>query len=68
MIDVYEKSIYDVQKYLQWPRINFIDEHPIYFAFIQDLKDKYEMTKVELQAKEVISKDDIQEFLVKLSK
>ena len=23
MMDVYEKSIYDVQRYLQWPEINF---------------------------------------------
>ena len=67
MMDVYEKSIYDVQRYIQWPEINFRDEHSISFAFFQELKDKYEMTKVEVQAKEVISKDDIQEFLVKSS-
>ena len=33
MMDVYDKSIYDVQRYLQWPEINFQDEHPISFAF-----------------------------------
>jgi hypothetical protein len=67
MMDVYDKSIYDVQIYIQWPEINFRDENPIYFAFFQELEDKYEMTKVEVQAKEVISKDDIQEFLIKPS-
>ena len=67
MMHVYEKSIYDVQRYIQWPEINFKDEHPIYFSFLQDHKDKYEVTKVEIQEKEVISKDDIQEFLVKPS-
>ena len=36
-----------------------------FFDFFQELEDKYEMTKMEVQAKEVISKDDIQEFLVK---
>ena len=60
MMDVYDKSIYDVQIYLKWPKINFRDEHPISFAFFQELEDKYEMTKAEVQAKEVISKDDIQ--------
>jgi hypothetical protein len=60
MMDVYDKSVYDVQRYLQWPVINFKDEHPIYFAFFQEIEDKYEMTKEEVQAKEVISKDDIQ--------
>ena len=67
MMDVYEKSIYDVQRYLQWPEINFIDEHPVSFSFFQELEDKHEMIKAEVQAKEVISKDDIQQFLVKLS-
>ena len=49
-------------------KINFRDKHPIYFAFFQEIEDKYEMTKEEVQAKEVISKDDIQELLVKPSK
>ena len=67
-MDVYDKSVYNVKIYIQWPEINFRDEHPISYAFFQELEDKYEMTKVEVQAKEVISKDDIQEFLVKPSK
>ena len=37
------------------PKINFKDEHPISFAFFQDLDDKYEMDKVKVQAKEVMS-------------
>ena len=65
MMDVYDKSIYDVQRYLQWSKINFIDEHPISFAFFQEIEEKCEMTKEEVRAKEVISKDDIQEFFVK---
>lgn len=68
MMDVYDKSVYDVQRYLQWPEINFGVEYPISFAFFQELEDKYEMTKVEVHVKEVISKDVIQEFLVKPSK
>jgi hypothetical protein len=42
-MDVYEKSIYDVQIYLQWPEINLRDEHPISFASFHDIEDKYEM-------------------------
>lgn len=68
MMDLYDQSVYDVQGYIQWPKINFRDEHPISFGFFQELEDKYEMTKVEVQEKEVISKDDIQKNLVKPSK
>jgi hypothetical protein len=60
MMDVYEKSISDAQSYLQWPKTNFRDEHPVFFPFFQELEDKYEMIKAEVQAKEVISKYDIQ--------
>lgn len=48
MMDVYDKLVYDVQRYLQWPEINFKDEHPISYAFFQELEDKYEMTMVEV--------------------
>ena len=44
------------------------NEHPIIFAFFQNLEDTYEVVKVEVQSKEFISKEDIQEFLVKPSK
>ena len=67
MMEVYERSIYDVQRYIYWPEINFKYEHLVSFAFFQELEDKYEMIKVEVQVKEVISKEDIQEFLVKAS-
>ena len=59
MMDVYDKSIYDVQRYLQWPKINFRDEHPICFAFFQGIDKKYEMIKAKVQEKEFISKYDI---------
>ena len=67
MMDLYEKYIYDIQRYIQWPKINLEDEHPITFAFFQKLEDKYEKIKEEVQAKYVISKKDIQELLIKLS-
>ena len=67
MMELYEKSIYDIQRYIQWPEINFEDEHPISFSFFQEIKDRYERIKVEVQAKEVISKAYIQELLIKSS-
>ena len=59
MMDLYEKSIYDIQRYIQCPKINFKDEHPVPFYFFQKVEDKYEKIKVEVRAKEVISKKDI---------
>ena len=67
MLDLYEKYIYGIQRYIKWPKININDEHPIPFSFFQKLEDNYEKIKVEVQAKEVICKDDIQELIVKPS-
>ena len=64
-MELYERSIYDIQRYIQWPEINFKDEHLVSFAFFQELKDRYERIKAEAQAKEVTSKEDIQELLIK---
>lgn len=67
MMDLYEKSIYDIQRYIQWPEINFKDEHLVPFSFFHNLEDIYEKIKEEVRAKEVISKEDIQELLIKTS-
>ena len=48
MMDVYDKSVCDVQRYLQWPEINFRDEHSLSFSFFQEHEDKYEMTKAKI--------------------
>ena len=67
MLYLYDKSIYDIQRYVQCPEINFEDEHPVTFSFFQELEDRYEKIKAEVQAKEVISKEYIQELLIKPS-
>ena len=67
-MNAYDKSVQDIRMYLQWPEINFQDEHPIPFSFFQNLEDAYEFVKAEVQSKEFISKKDIQEFLVQPSK
>ena len=67
MVELYEKSIYDIQWYIHWPEINLKDENLVHFSFFQKLEDSYENIKVEVWEKEVISKEDIQELLVKPS-
>jgi hypothetical protein len=67
IMDVYIKFVQDVQRYLQWPDINFRDEYTISFDFFQELKNTYEVIEVEVQEKEVMSKECIQESLVKSS-
>ena len=67
MMDLYERSIYDIHRYIEWPKINFEDEHPVPYALFKKLEDNYEKINVEVEAKEIISKEDIQELLVKPS-
>ena len=66
-MDLYKKYIYDIQRYIQWHKINIEDEQLVPYAFFQTLEDNYEKIKAEVWAKEVISKEDIQELLVKPS-
>ena len=67
MMDLYEKSIYDIQRYIQWPEINFEDEHPVPYALFHKPERNHEKIKAKVRAKEVVSKEDIQELLVKTS-
>ena len=67
IMELYEKSIYDVQRYSQSLEIKLEDEHVVSFSFFQELKDKFEKIKEEVHAKEVISKEYIQDLLIKLS-
>ena len=64
MMGLYEKYIYDIQRYIQCLEINLENEHLVTFAFFQKPEDSYEKIKAEVQAKEVIFKEDIQELLV----
>ena len=42
-------NIQEAKKYLQWLEINFRYEHPISFAFFQELEDTYEVVKVAVE-------------------
>ena len=67
MMDLYERSTYDIQRYIQWPEINFEDEHLVPYALFKQLEDDFLKVKAEVEAKEEFSKEDIQELLVKSS-
>ena len=62
MMNVYDKSVQDMKNYLQWTK------YPIPFTFFQKLQDAYEFVKVEIQLKEFVSKEYIQEFFVNPTK
>ena len=65
IMKVFTKIVQDIQKDVQWPNINLQDEQPVPFSFFQKLEDEYQYVKAEVQSKELITKEDIQEFLVK---
>ena len=64
MMDLYEKSTYDIQRYMQWPKINFEEEHPVPITLFEQIESEFEKAKVEVQAKEEFSIEDIQELLI----
>ena len=48
MMDLYEKVTYDIQRYVQWPEVNFEDENPIPYVLFTQLEDNFEKIKEEL--------------------
>ena len=52
MMDLYENFIFDIQRYIQWPEINFKDEHPVPYALFKQLEDDFGKVKADDQAKE----------------
>ena len=48
MMDLYEKYRYGIQRYIQWPKINFEDEHPVPYALFKQLEHNHENIKVEV--------------------
>ena len=64
-MDLYEKSTYDIQRYIQWPEINFEEDHPIPITMFEKMEKYFEKVKVEVQVKKEFSMEYIQELLVK---
>jgi hypothetical protein len=67
MMDLYEKTTYDIQRDIQWPEINFKENHPVPISVFKEIEKDFERVKVEVQAKKEFSVEDIQELLVKPS-
>ena len=68
---VYINNVQDMKKDIQWPKINLQDEQPIQLSFFQKwkkLEDEYESIKEQVQTKKLISKEYIQELLIKPTK
>ena len=59
MMDLYEKDTNDIQRYIQWPKINFEDEHLVPYVLVTQLEDNFMKIKVEVRSKEIISKEYI---------
>ena len=67
MMDLYEKTTYDIQRYIQWPEINFKENHPIPITVFEEIKKDFERVKEKVQAKKEFSVEDIQDLFVKPS-
>ena len=63
----FEKTAYDIQRYIKWPEINFEEDHPIPITVFEEIKKYFERVKVEVLTKKEFSVKDIQELLVKPS-
>lgn len=55
----FTETIQDIQKDVQWPKINIQDEKMVPFSFFMKLEDEQKYVKVEFQSKEIIAKEDI---------
>ena len=64
MMDLYEKTTYDIQRYIKWPEINFEEDHPTPITVFEEIEKYFERVKAEVQAKKEFSVEDIQDLLV----
>ena len=67
MMDLYEKSTYDIQRYIQCPEINFTEDHLVPITLFEQIEKDFEKVKAEVQAKKEFSIEDMQELIVKPS-
>ena len=68
IMKVYKHNVQDMHEDIQWSKINLQSGQPVPFAFFQKIEDEYEAIKVEVLAGEVISKEYIQESLIRTPK
>ena len=48
-------DLYDIQRYIQWPEINFEEEHPVPITLFEQIERYFEKFKEKVQAKEEFS-------------
>jgi hypothetical protein len=51
MMELYENTTYDIQIYIQWPEINFEEDHPVPITVFEEIEKDIERVKAEVQAK-----------------
>jgi DNA repair exonuclease SbcCD ATPase subunit len=59
MMELYEKSINDIQKYIQFPEIDFEEDHPVPITMFKQIEKGFEKVKAEVQVKKNFSMEDI---------
>ena len=68
IMKIYTSNIQEMQKNVQCLEIDLQQEKPITFTLFQRLQKEYEAIKAELWAKQMISMEEIQKFLIKPTK
>ena len=64
MMDLYEKTTFDIQRYIKWPEINFKEDHLVPITVFKEIEKDFERVKAEVQAKKEFLVEDIRELLV----
>ena len=49
MMDLYENTTYHIQRYIQWPEINFEENHLVPITVFKEIEKDFESVKVEVQ-------------------
>jgi hypothetical protein len=51
VMDLYEKSTYDIQRYVQWPEISFEEDHLVPITIFEKIEKDFEKVKAEVEVK-----------------
>ena len=51
IMDLYEKSTYDIQRNVQWLEINFEEDHPVSITIFEQIEKDLEIIKAKVQVK-----------------
>ena len=68
IMKIYTSNVKEMKRNVQWPKINLQQEKPMTFVFFQKLEKECEVVRAEVQEKDMISMEEIQKFLIKLTK